>query len=79
MGMDAIVLIEILYRGASRSPCLSALDGDGNNRVDLVDPVWTILYLFEGGYSPAPPFPDRGRYGGLRDLPLGCAGSTCEP
>ncbi len=76
---DAIVLIEILYFGAPRGPCLSALDVDGSNGVDLVDPVWMILYLFEGGYSPAPPFPDCGRYGGLRDLKLGCAASTCEP
>jgi hypothetical protein len=76
---DAIVLIGMLYFAEPRGPCLAALDLDGNHRVDLVDPVWIILYLFEGGYSPAPPFPDCGRYGGLRELKLGCDGSTCEP
>jgi len=75
---DAIAIIEILYSRAPPSPCPLGLDVDGNNRADLVDPVWLILYLFDGGYTPSPPFPDCGRYGGLGNVQLDCDGSTCD-
>lgn len=70
-------LVAVLYLEAPAGPCLMALDVERNDRIDNVDLVLLILYLFEGDIAPAPPFPDCGRYGGIQDQKLGCEASTC--
>ncbi len=54
---------------------LSDIDGDGE--VDLPDVAQHLFFCFRGDWIPAPPYPECGRFGGLRKDPLTCEESHC--
>jgi hypothetical protein len=76
---DAIGILNYLFLdiGSGEPPCLQALDVDGSDSLNVTDPAALLGYIFRAGDAPSPPFPDCGRYGGLRTFRLSCERSTC--
>jgi hypothetical protein len=54
---------------------VEAADLNDDGGVDLSDPIYLLLYLFEGGTPPPPPFDPTGKTAGPDPTPddLGCA------
>ncbi|MBI4583009.1 MAG: FG-GAP repeat protein [Planctomycetes bacterium] len=75
---DAIFILEHLHLGGPAGDCLAALDVTGSDEVNDLDVVALLRHFFMGGFSPAPPFPTCGRFGGLRKMNLGCERSACQ-
>jgi hypothetical protein len=62
-----VVLLILAALGREPLACPQALDVDGDDRLDLIDPLWLIYYLFRPhAPSPAPPFGECGRLGRLK-------------
>ncbi|MBI4583747.1 MAG: FG-GAP repeat protein, partial [Planctomycetes bacterium] len=74
---DVVALIEILHLGRPIGGCPLALDVNGNDQLTTADYLALFRYLFLGNLAPAPPFPDCGRYGGLRKPAFECQESQC--
>ena len=72
---DAVVILERLFRGRP-SECDEAFDVDGSRRIDISDAIHLLLYLFQGSYAPAAPFPQCGSHEHFRGK-LGCERSGC--
>ncbi len=75
---DAIFILEQLHLGGPEGDCLAALDVTGSDVINDLDAVALLRHFFLGGFSPAPPFPDCGRFGGLRKMALDCRRSACR-
>ncbi|MBI4583494.1 MAG: hypothetical protein HY717_05690 [Planctomycetes bacterium] len=75
--VDAIAIIRRLYQGGGDGGCPAALDADGDGEIALVDAARLVRHFFRGDLAPAPPFPECGRFGGLRRLELPCERSSC--
>jgi IPT/TIG domain len=58
---DAVSIFNDLFLGIpARASCRDALDTDDTGDLDLTDGVAVLLYLFQSGNPPKPPFPDAG-------------------
>ncbi len=57
---DTFFLINSLFLGGAVLPCLDAADANGDERIDVADPVYLIQYSFLGGQAPPAPFPQPG-------------------
>ncbi len=75
---DVVSQIRVLYFDGPKGPCFRALDVDGDGTFDILDLLSLLEFLFQGGYSPAPPFPECGRYGGFDGRELECRSSVCS-
>ena len=42
------------------TPCQAAGDANDDNRLDIADPIFLVLYFFSGGQPPRAPFPEPG-------------------
>lgn len=58
--VDAIFMLEYLFRGRSEPSCLKAIDVDDNGSVELTDPVSLLSYLFLGTFEMPAPHPGCG-------------------
>ena len=54
---DSIVLLNLLFLGSSDVPCPNACDANSDGTLSLVDPIYSLIYLFLQGAPPPPPFP----------------------
>ena len=70
---DASCALDWLFAGAAVPGCLAALNTNGDDKVDIADPVYLLGFLFGGGSAPADPFPDCGPGTLPADEELGCA------
>jgi len=52
---DAVFLLNYLFRGGERPPCLLSADVNDDNRADISDAVYLLNYLFTGGTKPPEP------------------------
>ena len=74
---DAVSILRKLYYGIEDGDCLRAYDVYGDDQISVNDFIRTMSFLFFGGYAPSPPFPECGRFGGLRQTPLSCRSPSC--
>jgi hypothetical protein len=74
---DVIAILGVAYFNDEPGPCLEAMDAAGDGVITFFDAGRVLTYLFLGSYAPSPPFPECGRFGGLRTKTLGCRGSPC--
>ena len=59
--------------------CLGVFDIDGNNAVEITDPINLISYVFGlGGTRPKSPFPDCGKAGEGVSPNLVCESFNCN-
>lgn len=75
--IDAVRSLSYLFQGQGRPPCLEALDTDDNGKLELLDPLATLRYLFLSGSPAAEPSTACG----IDPTPdgLGCDGySLCD-
>jgi hypothetical protein len=56
---DAVRILLHLFGGLPVS-CPAAADADGNDAVNLTDPVYVLEFIFRGGPPPPAPFPSAG-------------------
>jgi len=78
---DAVFLLNYLFLGGDRPPCLAACDVNSDARVvGVTDAVYLLGSLFLGEAPPASPFPDCDKSRSAGDLALGCekANMLCE-
>jgi hypothetical protein len=54
-----VATLGFLFR-RSLLPCPDAADFNDDGKIDLVDVVASLDYVFRGGVVPAVPFPERG-------------------
>ena len=54
---DPIVMLLVIFLGAPQ-PCLAALDADDNEDINIIDPIYLLAALFQGGSLPPSPFLD---------------------
>ncbi len=54
---DAVGLLNYLFGGGTKPPCLEAADADDSGTVQLTDAVLILNYLFSGADDPAAPGP----------------------
>jgi hypothetical protein len=61
---DAIFLLDWLFQGGPRPPCVDAadVDDDGGQRPAITDAIALLLWLFQGGRPPMPPGPTQATY-----------------
>ncbi len=74
---DVIAILGVVYFHDEPGPCLEAMDAGGDGVITWFDAGRVLTYLFLGAYAPSPPFPECGRFGGLRTKDLGCRSSPC--
>ena len=66
--------LDWLFGGeAAAVGCVAALNTNGDDAVNLTDPVALLNSLFAGGPAPVAPFPDCGPGVLPADTTLGCA------
>ena len=65
---------EFLFNGAERPGCLDALDTNDDGRINVSDPIATLMFLFLGGSPPPEPFEEPGF--DPTDDALGCEGGV---
>ncbi len=59
--------------------CIAAVNTNGDDKVDIADPVSLLNFLFGGGPSVVAPFPDCGPGTLAADAELGCANpANCQ-
>jgi hypothetical protein len=58
---DSIFLLNFLFRGGPRPPCLEACNANDDEALDVSDAVYGLGFCFRGGAAPPPPFPECGR------------------
>jgi hypothetical protein len=77
---DGIWIIQFLFYGGMRKPCVGAADANDDNRVDISDAMFIINYQLQPGRTPGnlyprppAPFPDCGTDADLTaaDCPIG--------
>ena len=68
---DAIFTATWLYSGGTAPSCMDAVDANDDGRLDISDPLYTLLYLFAGSAPPPIPFPLPGEDPTFLDN-LGC-------
>jgi len=56
---DLIILLNYLFAGQSLG-CIEAANLDDNQNVALLDVIYGLTYLFQGGPPPQAPFPNCG-------------------
>jgi hypothetical protein len=76
---DAVAIIKKVYLGEDLGGCLEAYDTDSDGLLTPYDFARIFVYYFLGGYSPSAPFPECGRFGGLRQSRFDCRSSSCPP
>jgi hypothetical protein len=57
---DGVYLLNWIFQGDTRPPCLDAADANNDTRSDISDSIWLFNYLFKGGPQPSEPFPQAG-------------------
>jgi hypothetical protein len=55
---DGLFVLNFLFAGGPRPPCLDAADTDDSGRLDLTDGVFFLSWMFLGGPAPPPPGPN---------------------
>jgi hypothetical protein len=70
---DGVALLNFLFLGGQRPPCLDAADSDDSGRLDLTDALGILNFLFLGGTRLAAPGPEEAGQDPTPDT-LGCAG-----
>ena len=55
---DAVGIFSRLFLGADAGECDDAADADDSGEVVITDGIYILNYLFLGGPSPRPPFPE---------------------
>jgi len=75
---DAAAILAKLFFGEEDRGCLRAYDSNANGWIQMDDAVRILSYAFFGGLAPMSPFPDCGRFGGLRQDRFDCRVSTCR-
>lgn len=70
---DATCVLSWLFGGHAEPGCPAALNTNGDDVVDLADPVLLLNFLFAGGPPPVAPFPECGPGMLPADKALGCA------
>ncbi|MBI4584818.1 MAG: lamin tail domain-containing protein [Planctomycetes bacterium] len=68
---DAILMLNVLFRGKGPLSCPDAADADDSGWIALDDALHALRYLFLGGPPPPPPFPGCGTDPTLDSLPPG--------
>lgn len=56
---DAIRLLEYLFLGGARPPCLDAADADDSGTLTIADAIRVLNFLFLGGDAPPEPGPSE--------------------
>jgi FG-GAP repeat protein/dockerin type I repeat protein len=74
---DAIAVLQKVYFNEDSGDCIRALDVNGDEEISHFDFVWVVSFTFFAGYAPMPPFPECGRFGGLRQSRIDCRSSPC--
>lgn len=61
---DAVFLLDFLFLGGPRPPCMDAADADdeGDDRLNLTDPITILNWLFLAGPAPGDPGPTTADY-----------------
>ena len=54
---DGVSLLNFLFLGGERPPCLDAADADDNGDLDITDGIFVLNFLFLGGGAPPAPDP----------------------
>jgi hypothetical protein len=68
---DAVAILEWLAGSQGNLPCKDAADINDDGEINITDAVLLLAYLFQGGATPAAPFPLPGPDSRTLD-PLGC-------
>ena len=73
---DALCTLNRLLARAPEPGCVAALNTNGDDAVNITDPVSLLGFLFGGGTAPVAPFPDCGPGTLPADTALTCANPT---
>ncbi len=65
--------LDWLFAGAPEPGCIAALNTNGDDDVNITDPVFLLNFLFAGGPRLSAPYPDCGPGTLPADETLGCA------
>lgn len=57
---DAVCVLNWLFLGSRDPGCIAALNTNGDEDVDIADPVYSLWFSFLGGPPPVPPYPECG-------------------
>jgi hypothetical protein len=71
---DGIYILDWLFRGGPRPPCVETSDVNGSRETNIADPVYLFQNLFIGGPRPPAPYPSCGG----ATVFLGCDASACN-
>ncbi len=52
--LDAMYMVDYLWRGGPGPSCEEAADVDGSEQVDPLDALYLVNYLWNGGPAPVP-------------------------
>jgi hypothetical protein len=58
--VDAVAILEQLFRGQGRLSCLDAADATADGALNASDAVYVLRFLFLAGPPPPPPFASCG-------------------
>jgi hypothetical protein len=58
---DAVAAFNKLFRASPLLPCRAALDTNDDEHVDLSDVIYLLIFLYQGGPAPPPPFTSCGQ------------------
>ncbi|MCI0650704.1 MAG: hypothetical protein L0Z55_02345 [Planctomycetes bacterium] len=60
--VDASLTLMYLYMddGDLAMPCVAAGNANGDDSLDVVDPIYLLTFLYNAGPTPPPPYPDPG-------------------
>ena len=75
---DAINAIQVIlpHVGIPTIPgCMQAVDANGDSLLNIADPIYLLIWLFQEGPPPGHPFPDCGTVLPPLEQNLGCEGS----
>ena len=71
---DGILILNALFLMGPLSPCLEAMNTNGDALLGIDDALHILFYLFLNGPPPPPPFPDCGA---ATQIQIGCDEPTC--
>jgi len=57
---DAVSILDAIFAGREKPPCLDAFDANADLAIDIGDAVVLMAHLFVAGPPPAPPYPACG-------------------
>lgn len=57
---DPITVLNYLFAGGEKPPCLDAVDANNDTKINLADALWLLNFMFRGGPQPSEPFPQPG-------------------